>query len=65
MQRFAVGDQVIIRYGKRAGTSATVIKVLPDQSYQVRSDEGAVMFFTGAGLERDSATPPEGDKLKK
>jgi hypothetical protein len=65
MQRFAVGDHVIIRYGKRAGNSATVIKVLPDQSYQVRSEEGAVLFFTGAGLEQDSATPPEGGNLEQ
>jgi len=65
MQRFAVGDRVLIRYGKRAGTKATVIKVRPDQDYKVRSEDGAVLFFTGAGLEVDGPPPSNSRQVEK
>jgi ribosomal protein L24 len=63
-QRFVVGDRVIIRYGKRAGAKATVMKVAPDQVYQVKSEDGAVLFFTGVGLEAEGARPPQGRHSK-
>jgi hypothetical protein len=65
MQQFVVGDRVIIRYGKRAGAKATIIRVQLDQAYQVRSEDGTVLFFTGAGLEGESATPRAGTKPQK
>jgi hypothetical protein len=65
MQHFVVGDRVIIRYGKRAGTKATVKKVQPDQAYQVKSEDGAILFFSGAGLEADNSPPPRKPKLRQ
>jgi len=65
MQHFVVGDRVIIRYGKRAGTRATVKKVQPDQAYQVKSEDGAILFFSGAGLEADKSPPPGEPKLQQ
>jgi hypothetical protein len=65
MQQFVVGDRVIIRYGKRAGTRATVKKVQPDQAYQVKSEDGAILSFSGAGLEADNSTPPRKLELEQ
>jgi ribosomal protein L24 len=55
MIRFSLGDRVIIRYGKRSGKKATVIKVQPADVYQVKAEDGAILFFSGAGIEKDTA----------
>jgi len=55
MTQFSVGDRVIIRYGKRSGKKAIVIKVQPAHVYEVKAEDGAILFFSGAGIEKDTA----------
>jgi hypothetical protein len=47
MIRFSVGEQVTIRYGKQQGQKATIIvKSEPGDSYRVKAEDGAVLFFS-------------------
>lgn len=50
MERFAVGDQVVIRYGSQQGLKATVVKNQLTDVYRVRVEDGSVRFFCGKGL---------------
>jgi hypothetical protein len=52
MIHFAVGDQVVIRFGKQQGQRATIIKCQPAGVYLVRVEDGSVLCFTGKGLEK-------------
>jgi len=52
MTRFAVGEQVIVRFGRQQGQKATIIKSQPADVYQVKVEDGSVLFFTGKGLEK-------------
>ena len=51
MLRFAVGDRVIIRYGKHQGQKANIIKIPEADVYKVRAEDGFILYFSGKGLE--------------
>ena len=51
MTRFAVGEQVIIRYGRQRGQKATVIESQAANVYKVKVEDGSILFFSGKGLE--------------
>ena len=53
MTRFSVGDQVIIRFGTQQGQRAKIIKSQLADVYEVKVEDGAVLFFSGKGLERE------------
>ena len=53
MTRFSVGEQVIIRYGRQQGQKATILKCQPAEVYEVKVKDGAILFFSGKGLERE------------
>jgi hypothetical protein len=50
LTRFAVGEQVIIRYGRHQGQKARIIKNQLADIYTVRVEDGFVRFYTGKGL---------------
>lgn len=52
MTRFALGEQVIIRFGRHQGQKASIIKVQLADSYTVRIEDGFVRFYSGKGLEK-------------
>ena len=52
MTHFSVGDHVIIRFGKQQGQKATIIRSQPADAYLVKIEDGAVLFFSGRGLEK-------------
>jgi hypothetical protein len=54
MTRFAVGEQVIIRYGKHQGQKARIIKSQLADTYMVKAEDGFVLFYSGKGLEKNS-----------
>jgi hypothetical protein len=53
MTRFSVGQEVVIRFGRHQGKKATIIKSQPADVYEVRVEEGFVLFFSGKGLEEE------------
>ena len=53
MTRFSVGERVVIRYGRRQGQKATVMKCQPADVYQVKAADGVILFFSGKGLVRE------------
>ena len=53
MTRFAVGEQVIIRFGRQQGRKGTILKRQPAEVYEVKVEGGAILFFSGKGLERE------------
>jgi hypothetical protein len=53
MTRFSVGDQVIIRYGTHQGQKGTIIKSQQADVYEVRIEDGSVLFFSGKGLDKE------------
>jgi hypothetical protein len=55
MMHFAVGDRVLIRWGRQQGQRAEVIKSLLSDEYKVRREDGAVGYFSGKGLEKEQA----------
>ena len=55
MTHFAVGDQVVIRYGKHQGEKARIMKSIPADDYKVKTEAGFVLFYTGKGLEQAPA----------
>jgi ribosomal protein L24 len=55
MTRFAVGDQVVIRYGKHQGQKGRIIRAQEPDVYQVKVADGFILFFSGKGLEKDEA----------
>ncbi len=52
MVRFAVGEQVVIRYGKQQGQKATIITNQNSDVYKVKVEDGTVLFFSSKGLEK-------------
>jgi len=50
--RYSVGDQVLIRFGRHQGQKGTILKRQPAEVYEVKGEDGAVLFFSGEGLER-------------
>jgi hypothetical protein len=53
MTRFSVGDRVIILYGRHQGQKATIIKTQQTDVYEVRVEDGSVLFFSGKGLDKE------------
>ena len=53
MTHFAVGDRVLIRYGKRQGRKADIIKSRTAGVYQVKTEDGFILYFSCKGLERE------------
>jgi hypothetical protein len=53
MRHFAVGDRVVIRYGKHQGQKANIIKNPEAQVYKVRAEDGFILYYSGKGLEKD------------
>jgi redox-sensitive bicupin YhaK (pirin superfamily) len=50
---FSVGDQVIIRYGRHQGQKGKIIKSQQADVYEVRVEDGSVLFFSGKGLDKE------------
>ena len=53
MTRFSVGEQVVIRFGRHQGKKATIIKSQPADVYEVKVENGFILFFSGKGLEKE------------
>jgi hypothetical protein len=53
MTRFAVGDQVVIRYGRHRGQKAKIIKNQLADNYTVRVEDGFVRLYTAKGLAKE------------
>ena len=53
MARFSVGDRVIIRYGRQQGQKGKIIKSQQADVYEVRVEDGSVLFFSGKGLDKE------------
>jgi hypothetical protein len=53
MTGFSVGDQVIIRYGRQQGQKGKIIKSQRADVYEVRIEDGSVLFFSGKGLDKE------------
>jgi hypothetical protein len=60
MTHFAVGEQVLIRYGKHQGLKAKVIESQPADVYKVKISDGSILFFTSKGLAKEKAQAQEG-----
>ena len=58
MDRFSVGDQVVIRYGTQQRQKGTIVKHQMADVYRVKLEDGAVLFFSGKGLEMKQTTNP-------
>ena len=53
MENFAVGEKVVVLYGKHQGRSATVMKSQPGDAYKVKVEDGTVLFFSRKGLKKE------------
>jgi ribosomal protein L24 len=53
MKSFAVGEQVIVRYGRHQGQKAKIIESQTADTYRVKVEGGFVLFYSGKGLERE------------
>lgn len=53
MDRFAVGNQVVIRYGKQQGQKGTILRNQEADVYRVKIEDGSILFFSGKGLEKE------------
>jgi hypothetical protein len=58
--RFAVGEQVIIRYGRHQGQKARIIKNQLVDIYRVKVEDGIIRFYSGKGLEKEKAEVHQG-----
>jgi hypothetical protein len=58
MTRFAVGDRVIIRYGKHQGQKANIMKSLEAHAYKVKAEDGFILYYSEKGLamEKEGAS---------
>ena len=54
MTSYSVGEQVTIRYGRHQGEKATIMKTLSSDAYKVKTENGAILFFTSKGLESEN-----------
>lgn len=53
MINFSVGEPVIIRYGREQGQKATIVRRNSGDSYMVRTEDGAIFFFSSKGLSKE------------
>jgi hypothetical protein len=53
MTLFSEGDRVIIRFGKRQGQKGKIIDSRTAHVYQVRAEDGCVLFLSGKGLAKE------------
>jgi ribosomal protein L24 len=60
MTRFSVGDQVLIRYGSHQGQKGKIIKSQQADVYEVRVEDGTVLFFSGKGLDKEAPRDAHG-----
>jgi ribosomal protein L14E/L6E/L27E len=51
MRQFEVGEHVVIRYGRHQGKKAIVIKRQLVEGYEVKLEDGFVLFYSAKGLE--------------
>ena len=56
MTHFSVGEQVIVRFGKHQGQMAKIIKRPQANVFQVKVEDGFILFFSGKGLEKQVET---------
>ena len=61
MTGFSEGEQVFIRYGKRQGQKATIMRTRPANVYLVKTEDGVILFFSGKGLQREQIHIPQSD----
>jgi hypothetical protein len=57
MTRFAVGEQVIVRWGREEGQRAKIMQSQPADVYKVKVENGSVRFFSGKGLAKEEVQP--------
>jgi hypothetical protein len=50
---FSEGDEGIIRFWKRQGQKGKIIDSRTAHVYQVRAQDGCILFFSGKGLARE------------
>ncbi len=50
MTRLALGEQVVIRYGRQQGMKAVVLKCLMTDGYKLRVEDGSIRYYSGKGL---------------
>jgi hypothetical protein len=62
MVRFAVGEQVIIRWGRHQGQTAKVLKNELANVYMVKTGDGFVSSYSDKGLEK---TELQAQQLRK
>lgn len=53
MERFSVGDQVVIRYGTQQRQKGIIVKHQMADVYRVKLEDGSILFFSGKGLEME------------
>jgi hypothetical protein len=53
MTRFAVGEQVVIRYGRQQGHKAIILPSRWPDAYKVRVEDGSIRFYSGKGLQQE------------
>jgi hypothetical protein len=63
MRPFSVGEQVVVRYGAREGQPAEVVETQPAEVYKVRLTDGALLYYSEAGLGRPAADGPHPSPL--
>jgi hypothetical protein len=56
MTAFTVGDRVIIRYGTHQGQKGTVIKAQDSHVYEVKVEDGHILFFSEKGLDKEKVS---------
>jgi hypothetical protein len=50
MSPFSVGELVVVRYGKRQGQKGTILRTQQTDVYEVKVEDGTVLFFSSKGL---------------
>jgi len=59
--RYSVGERVVIRYGKRQGELATILKVQAAEVYVVKAKDGVVLYFSNKGLQQETVRVQQPD----
>ena len=57
MTRFFIGEQVIIRYGRRQGKKAIIMQTQAADAFMVKVEDGPVLFYSSKGLEKTKEEP--------
>jgi hypothetical protein len=51
MRQLALGDHVVIRFGRHQGKKGVIIKCQLVDGYEVKLEDGFVLFYSAKGLE--------------